>query len=262
MCVDRAGDRTRRLVYEELVAVQEVVDLPAQEALGRAETFLARLGYATLRRTDTSLTVTRERTDGRPELGVPNLTVVALPQSGAGVRVKVRGNDREGMRERRADWERWAESLPKMGTPGNADSAPREPGHPALSLREGEASIAAEKADEAPAAAPEAPEVLAEAESPKSAPGPYEYTMVPVPLAFAAGGSDGGGEEEAARWLQSLANRQAEQGWEFYRVDTLASANRLGRLGPLSVGERTGGRVATFRRPTQFERPVPGGRGA
>jgi hypothetical protein len=216
-----------------------------------------------LRRADTSLTVTRERTDGRPERGVPNLTVVALPQPGGGVRVKVRGNDREGMRERRAEWERWAESLPKMGMPGDADAALLDPGHPATFLREGEAPIAAQKADEAPAAAPEAPEVPAEAESWEGAPGPYEYAMVPVPPAFAARGSDGGGEEGAARWLQSLANRQAEQGWEFYRVDTLASATRPGRFGALSGGERTGGGcVATFRRPRQVERPAPEGRDA
>ena len=252
-------------MYAELGAIKEVVDLPPRDALDEAQALFTRLGYVVaLRRTDTSLTVTRKRTDGRPERGVPNLTVVVLPQEGGGVRVKVRGNDREGMQERRAEWEKWAKSLPKKGTaaPGDTVVPLREPVHSAPFVWGGEAPIAAQKTDEVPASVPGEHEVPAEAQSRKSAPGPYEYRMVPVPPAFAARGGDEGGEE-AARWLESLANRQAERGWEFYRVDALASADRPRRLGAaLSRSERAGGHVASFRRPRQVERALPARGGA
>lgn len=41
-----------------------------------------------------------------------NLTVAAVPQPG-GVRLKVRGNDLEGVQERQAAWIEWSETLPK-----------------------------------------------------------------------------------------------------------------------------------------------------
>jgi hypothetical protein len=39
--------------------------------------------------------------------------VMAVPQPDGGVRIKVRGNDREGMQERHGLWKLWAENLPK-----------------------------------------------------------------------------------------------------------------------------------------------------
>jgi hypothetical protein len=38
---------------------------------------------------------------------------MALPQSGGGVRIKVRGNDREAVRDHQAAWLEWSETLPK-----------------------------------------------------------------------------------------------------------------------------------------------------
>jgi hypothetical protein len=69
----------------------------------------------------------------------------------------------------------------------------------------------------------------------------YEYKMVqlppPLPPPLAAQEEDQEADK-AARYLQAIANEQAEEGWEFYRVDAL--------------GDRGGQRqyfVATFRRP-------------
>ena len=69
----------------------------------------------------------------------------------------------------------------------------------------------------------------------------YEYKMVqlppPLPPPLAAQEEDQEADK-AVRYLQAVANEQAEEGWEFYRVDAL--------------GDRGGQRqyfVATFRRP-------------
>ncbi len=253
-------------MYEELAAVGEIVDLSPQELLGRAENFLARLGYVTLRRAGTSLTVMRDR-PGRPaKEGVLALTVVASPDPGGGVRVVVRGNDQEGVSERQAEWNEWADSLPKRGggqragetapprepedrdpTAGAGSDDPREQAIASVGRNEAQAPTE-EFGEDAPFRRdiPETPEGLAERRNRPAA--FYEYKMVHVPPAFATREGDGG-SEEAARWLESLANRQAEQGWEFYRVDTLAFADRPGRLGALFGEVRGGYCVATFRRP-------------
>jgi hypothetical protein len=41
---------------------------------------------------------------------------MALPQSGGGVRIKVRGNDRKAVRDHQAAWLEWSETLPKRET--------------------------------------------------------------------------------------------------------------------------------------------------
>jgi hypothetical protein len=38
---------------------------------------------------------------------------MAVPQPAGGVRIKVSGNDREGVQERQGLWRLWAENLPK-----------------------------------------------------------------------------------------------------------------------------------------------------
>jgi len=45
------------------------------------------------------------------------LIVMALPQPGGGVRIKVRGNDREAVRDHQAAWLEWSETLPQRETP-------------------------------------------------------------------------------------------------------------------------------------------------
>jgi hypothetical protein len=101
-------------VYEELSPGKEVVDLSPSRALDRAEHFLAGQGYVVVQRTATTLTVEREHSEGAAGLeGALKLVVMAVPQPEGGVRIKVRGSDREGVQERRGLWKLWAENLPK-----------------------------------------------------------------------------------------------------------------------------------------------------
>jgi hypothetical protein len=101
-------------MYEELTSGTEVVDLSPPQALDRAEYFLVEQGYVVVQRTATTLTVEREGTEGTAgQEGTPKVVVMAVPQPDGGVRIKVRGNDREVVRERQGLWKLWAENLPK-----------------------------------------------------------------------------------------------------------------------------------------------------
>ena len=101
-------------MYEELTSGKEVVDLSPSQALDRAEYFLVGQGYVVVQRTATTLTAEREGTKGAAgHGGVPKVVVMAVPQSDGGVRIKVRGNDREGLQERQGLWRLWVENLPK-----------------------------------------------------------------------------------------------------------------------------------------------------
>lgn len=101
-------------MYEELTSGKEVVDLSPPQALDRAEYFLVGQGYVVVRRTATTLTVEREDSEGAAgQEGAPKVVVIAVPQPDGGVKIKVRGNDREGVHERRGLWKLWAENLPK-----------------------------------------------------------------------------------------------------------------------------------------------------
>jgi hypothetical protein len=101
-------------MYEELTSGKEVVDLSPSQALDRAEYFLVGQGYVVVQRTATTLTAEREGTKGAAgHGGVPKVVVMAAPQSDGGVRIKVSGNDREGLQERQGLWKLWVENLPK-----------------------------------------------------------------------------------------------------------------------------------------------------
>ena len=78
----------------------------------------------------------------------------------------------------------------------------------------------------------------------------YEYKMVQVPPTIEVKAKDWRGNE-AAYYLQSIANEQAAQGWEFYRVDTVGVVTRPGCLGALLGAKQTliEYYVVTFRRP-------------
>ena len=103
-------------MYEELASGNEVVDLSPPQALDRAEYFLVGQGYVVVQRTATTLTVEREGPEGAAgQEGASKVVVMAVPQPDGGVRIKVRGNDREGVHERRGLWKLWAENLPKLG---------------------------------------------------------------------------------------------------------------------------------------------------
>ena len=99
-------------VYEELTSGKAVVDLSPSQALDRAEHFLIGQDYVVVQRTATTLTAEREGAAAGQE-GTPKVVVMAVPQPDGGVRIKVGGNDREGVQERQGLWKLWAENLPK-----------------------------------------------------------------------------------------------------------------------------------------------------
>jgi len=100
-------------MYGELASVTEIVDLSKQEALDRAESFLIQEGYTPMRRAVNSLTAYKRPPGQAAGQNTLNLTVAAVPQPGGGVRIKVRGNDLEGVQKRQAAWIEWSETLPK-----------------------------------------------------------------------------------------------------------------------------------------------------
>ncbi len=99
--------------YGELASIKEIVDLSPQQALDEAQTFLVREGYRPLERRGESLTVQRRSPNQIAGQNTLDLTVTALHQPEGGVRISVRGNDREGVQERQAAWLEWSEKLPK-----------------------------------------------------------------------------------------------------------------------------------------------------
>ena len=101
-------------MYEELTSGKEIVDLSPSQALDRAEYFLVGQDYVVVQRTATTLTVERKGSGAAAwREGAPKVVVIAVPQPAGGVRIKVSGNDREGVQERQGLWRLWAENLPK-----------------------------------------------------------------------------------------------------------------------------------------------------
>ncbi len=101
-------------MHEELTSGKEVVDLSPSQALDRAEYFLVGQGYVVAQRTATTLTVEREGSENAARReGMPKVVVMAVPQPDGGVRIRVRGNDREGLQERQGLWQLWVKNLPK-----------------------------------------------------------------------------------------------------------------------------------------------------
>jgi hypothetical protein len=78
----------------------------------------------------------------------------------------------------------------------------------------------------------------------------YEYRMLQVPPTIVVKQKELAGNE-AAYYLQTLANEQAAQGWEFFRVDTVGVVVQPGCLASLFGAQRTVTEyyVVTFRRP-------------
>jgi hypothetical protein len=115
-------------VDDVLASVRGVVDLSPHEALDEAQDFLTRQGYSVTYRTSTTLTVERQVSDNATgQESMFKLIVMALPQSGGGVRIKVRGDDREAVRDHQAAWLEWSESLPKR-EPEQPEAAPTNDG--------------------------------------------------------------------------------------------------------------------------------------
>ena len=106
-----------------LASVRGVVDLLPHEALDEAQDFLTQQGYSVMYRTSTTLTVKRQVSENASgQESIFKLIVMALPQPGGGVRIKVRGNDREAVRDHQAAWLEWSETLPKRETEQRADN--------------------------------------------------------------------------------------------------------------------------------------------
>lgn len=83
---------------------------------------------------------------------------------------------------------------------------------------------------------------------------PYEYKMVPVPLELPKRGSKTE-EEVIAAYLESVVNRWAAEGWEFYRVDTVNSYSKVSFLGKANWRNefRPIHDIITFRREKQVQ---------
>lgn len=76
----------------------------------------------------------------------------------------------------------------------------------------------------------------------------YVYKMVQIPPSIKLQGEQQG--NEAADYLQSVVNRYAKEGWEFYRVDSIGVQVNPGCLAAL-LGHQTSYKnyfVVTFRR--------------
>lgn len=78
----------------------------------------------------------------------------------------------------------------------------------------------------------------------------FEYRMVQMPPSISVPAKELRGQE-AAFYLQSIANEHAAQGWEFYRVDTVGVVVQPGCLAMLFGARQTLIEyfVVTFRRP-------------
>ncbi len=100
-------------MYSQLVSVRGTVDLSPQDALNEAQSFLSQQGYTTMRRTDFSLTAERHPPGDDAGQNTLKVTVTAHPHPGSGIRINVRGNDREGVQVQQAAWTEWSENLPK-----------------------------------------------------------------------------------------------------------------------------------------------------
>src|SRR5918993_2407404 len=97
----------------ELAAVSESIDLLPTEILDRAEVFLREQGYGVVHRMITSLTAERTLPNSVGGQEKWTITILILPEREGGLRLKVLGNDVDGVREQQAHWVEWSESLPK-----------------------------------------------------------------------------------------------------------------------------------------------------
>jgi hypothetical protein len=77
----------------------------------------------------------------------------------------------------------------------------------------------------------------------------YEYKMVQIPPNIAVDMKKHKGNEAAA-YLESVVNKYAQQGWEFYRVDSIGVALQAGCFGSLRGQKEDNNQyyVITFRK--------------
>jgi len=123
----------------ELATIRESIDLLPKEVLDRADVFLRGLGYGVVHRMLTSLTAERTLFNSAGGQDKWTITILVLPERKGGLRLKVLGNDIDGVREQQAHWVEWSESLPKW--------KPRQP------RSQGRLKKSAQGSEESPAAA-------------------------------------------------------------------------------------------------------------
>ena len=216
-------------VQGELGSIKETVDLQPPEVLDRAETFLRGQGYEVARRTDDSVTL-RRSPRSNPSSEKLYLTVFASSQDG-GTRVSVRGNDADGVSGRKEQWTEWSESLPKKTTGTVESDRPRDSLSP--NIAETNRSERLTTQDNGGGTT-------------------YEYMMVQIPPTLVVQQAQHRGDE-AANFLQNIANERALEGWEFHRIDSFTVNVQPGCLGALFGGagaqQTQQHYVVSFRRP-------------
>ncbi len=67
---------------------------------------------------------------------------------------------------------------------------------------------------------------------------PFQYMMVQIPPTIAVKQKEHQGNE-AAFYLQTVANEHAQKGWEFFRVDTIGVVTNPGCLAALLGAKQT-----------------------
>jgi hypothetical protein len=110
----------------ELAAVSERIDLLPKEVLDRAEVFLRTQGYGVVHRMLTSLTAARTLPNSAGGQDKWTITILVVPEGQGGLRLKVLGNDVDGVREQQAHWVEWSESLPKWKPRGTRSQGKRK----------------------------------------------------------------------------------------------------------------------------------------
>ena len=102
----------------ELASVRESIDLLPREVLDRAEVFLREQGYDVTHRMVTSLTVERTLPNSAGGQEKRTITILVLPEKEGGLRLKVLGNDVDGVRKQQAKWVAWSEESSQVETKG------------------------------------------------------------------------------------------------------------------------------------------------
>lgn len=110
----------------ELGSVREPVDLSLVEVMTNAERILVEQGYKISQRTDSMVVGERRERSSLFRSVVVYSAVAVKPRPEGGVWITLKGNDREGVRKRQAEWRRWAENLPKVETANEGDKPEEE----------------------------------------------------------------------------------------------------------------------------------------
>ena len=113
-------------MFQVLGRIREPVALSPKEALDSAAALMTRQGYNVTERTETSVTAVRRKRERMFGHSIRDLTVVAQPLPQGGVEIELRGSDREGVRDRQAEWSAWTTSLPKREE-NQREQRPKEP---------------------------------------------------------------------------------------------------------------------------------------